>query len=330
MVTEALARLGGVAEPVVDPGPGLPATGYRTTLRGVADARGPVRAAQAPQPRPGGRARLPRRPPPPGRGGGRGPLPARRHGHDPGRRPHGRPHGDRRRGGGAGGAGAPRGRADRRARRGAGRDRGRAGGPGAGPGCSRRWPGCGCGCRPGRSSRPGRRRPRRWSRRWPRPWGRGRGEPRRPVRRRRPVRGHRRRGVRPGHRGRVVALRLRRRPGEPGVAGGPGQPRRRAAVAPRRVDAVVADPPRAGLGRTGARVVAGTGARRLALVSCDAAALGRDAALLRAHGFDLEGRRWSTPSPTRRTWRSCPGSPGPRVVTNEHVSLLRLAGTPAW
>jgi 23S rRNA (uracil1939-C5)-methyltransferase len=57
---------------------------------------------------------------------------------------------------------------------------------------------------------------------------------------------------------------------------------------PRRVDAVVADPPRAGLGRAGARVVAGTGARRLALVSCDAAALGRDAALLRARGFDLE------------------------------------------
>jgi 23S rRNA (uracil1939-C5)-methyltransferase len=57
---------------------------------------------------------------------------------------------------------------------------------------------------------------------------------------------------------------------------------------PRRIDAVVADPPRAGLGRAGARVVAGTGTRRLALVSCDAAALGRDTALLRAHGFDLE------------------------------------------
>jgi 23S rRNA (uracil1939-C5)-methyltransferase len=50
-------------------------------------------------------------------------------------------------------------------------------------------------------------------------------------------------------------------------------------------DAVVADPPRAGLGREAARVVAATGAGRLALVSCDPVSLARDAALLRAHGF---------------------------------------------
>jgi tRNA/tmRNA/rRNA uracil-C5-methylase (TrmA/RlmC/RlmD family) len=48
---------------------------------------------------------------------------------------------------------------------------------------------------------------------------------------------------------------------------------------------VVADPPRAGLGREAAAVVAATGAGRLALVSCDPVALARDAALLRGHGF---------------------------------------------
>ena len=57
---------------------------------------------------------------------------------------------------------------------------------------------------------------------------------------------------------------------------------------PRRTDAVVADPPRSGLGRAGARVVAGTGAGALALVSCDAGALGRDVALLRRHGYGLD------------------------------------------
>jgi 23S rRNA (uracil1939-C5)-methyltransferase len=54
---------------------------------------------------------------------------------------------------------------------------------------------------------------------------------------------------------------------------------------PRRMDAVVADPPRAGLGRRGVRVVAGTHAGRVALVSCDAGALGRDAGLLHAAGY---------------------------------------------
>jgi tRNA/tmRNA/rRNA uracil-C5-methylase (TrmA/RlmC/RlmD family) len=50
---------------------------------------------------------------------------------------------------------------------------------------------------------------------------------------------------------------------------------------------VVADPPRAGLGRRGARVVVATGAPRVALVSCDAGSLGRDVRLLRAAGYRL-------------------------------------------
>src|SRR5262245_15404922 len=40
MVAEALARLGGVEAPEVALGPVMPTTGYRTTLRGVADADG--------------------------------------------------------------------------------------------------------------------------------------------------------------------------------------------------------------------------------------------------------------------------------------------------
>lgn len=54
-----------------------------------------------------------------------------------------------------------------------------------------------------------------------------------------------------------------------------------------RAAAVVADPPRAGLGASGVRAVAATGAERLALVSCDPAALGRDARLLRDAGYEL-------------------------------------------
>lgn len=57
---------------------------------------------------------------------------------------------------------------------------------------------------------------------------------------------------------------------------------------PRRADVVVADPPRAGLGRAGVRAVAATRAGRVALVSCDAGALGRDARLLRQAGYGLE------------------------------------------
>jgi tRNA/tmRNA/rRNA uracil-C5-methylase (TrmA/RlmC/RlmD family) len=55
----------------------------------------------------------------------------------------------------------------------------------------------------------------------------------------------------------------------------------------READLVVADPSRAGLGRAGVAVIEATGARRLVLVSCDAASLGRDAGLLRAAGYGL-------------------------------------------
>lgn len=58
--------------------------------------------------------------------------------------------------------------------------------------------------------------------------------------------------------------------------------------APRPAAAVVADPPRPGLGRAAAGVLAATGAPVLVLVSCDAGALGRDAGLLAGHGFRLE------------------------------------------
>ena len=57
--------------------------------------------------------------------------------------------------------------------------------------------------------------------------------------------------------------------------------------APRPADLVVADPSRAGLGRAGVGVVAATGARRVVLVSCDAASLGRDAGLLRHAGYGM-------------------------------------------
>ncbi|MFZ6003873.1 MAG: class I SAM-dependent RNA methyltransferase [Actinomycetota bacterium] len=56
---------------------------------------------------------------------------------------------------------------------------------------------------------------------------------------------------------------------------------------PARADAVIADPPRAGLGPAGVAAVAGTHAQRLALVSCDPASLGRDAKLLEAAGYSL-------------------------------------------
>jgi len=52
---------------------------------------------------------------------------------------------------------------------------------------------------------------------------------------------------------------------------------------------VVADPARTGLGRKAAAALAGTGASHLALVSCDPASLGRDTALLAGHGFEHDG-----------------------------------------
>jgi 23S rRNA (uracil1939-C5)-methyltransferase len=56
---------------------------------------------------------------------------------------------------------------------------------------------------------------------------------------------------------------------------------------PARAAAVVADPPRNGLGPAGVRAVVATQAERLALVSCDPAALGRDARLLGEAGYEL-------------------------------------------
>jgi 23S rRNA (uracil1939-C5)-methyltransferase len=57
---------------------------------------------------------------------------------------------------------------------------------------------------------------------------------------------------------------------------------------PARADVVIADPPRAGLGARGVSKVAATHAARLALVSCDPGALGRDARLLADAGYDLQ------------------------------------------
>jgi 23S rRNA (uracil1939-C5)-methyltransferase len=72
-----------------------------------------------------------------------------------------------------------------------------------------------------------------------------------------------------GHRVRVVRARVERWRSEP-------------------VGAVIADPARRGLGRAAADVVAGTGAERVALVSCDPASLARDARLLVDRGYELE------------------------------------------
>jgi 23S rRNA (uracil1939-C5)-methyltransferase len=59
--------------------------------------------------------------------------------------------------------------------------------------------------------------------------------------------------------------------------------------APEPVDLVVADPSRSGLGRRAVEVAVATGASTLVLVSCDAASLGRDTALLAAAGFSHVG-----------------------------------------
>jgi 23S rRNA (uracil1939-C5)-methyltransferase len=56
---------------------------------------------------------------------------------------------------------------------------------------------------------------------------------------------------------------------------------------PARADAVVADPPRTGLAADGVAAIVATHSARVALVSCDPASLGRDAKLLGAAGYDL-------------------------------------------
>ena len=53
------------------------------------------------------------------------------------------------------------------------------------------------------------------------------------------------------------------------------------------VGAVIADPPRPGLGRPGVAALVATRTPRLVLVSCDPASLGRDTALLRDAGYTL-------------------------------------------
>ena len=58
---------------------------------------------------------------------------------------------------------------------------------------------------------------------------------------------------------------------------------------PSPADVVVADPARSGLGKEGVAAVVGTGAELCVLVSCDPAALGRDAALLAAAGYQHVG-----------------------------------------
>jgi len=58
---------------------------------------------------------------------------------------------------------------------------------------------------------------------------------------------------------------------------------------PSAADVVVADPARAGLNTAGVAAVVATGAERVALVSCDPAALGRDLGLLVAAGFEVLG-----------------------------------------
>jgi 23S rRNA (uracil1939-C5)-methyltransferase len=57
---------------------------------------------------------------------------------------------------------------------------------------------------------------------------------------------------------------------------------------PSPADVVIADPARTGLAKEGAKVVAGTHAPVVVLVSCDAASLGRDARLLTDAGYALE------------------------------------------
>ncbi|MEX2626719.1 MAG: hypothetical protein WD225_07525, partial [Ilumatobacteraceae bacterium] len=59
----------------------------------------------------------------------------------------------------------------------------------------------------------------------------------------------------------------------------------RPAAAATPIDVVVADPPRAGLGRQGTDAVVASGAATVVLVSCDPVAAARDAALLGEQGY---------------------------------------------
>ena len=57
---------------------------------------------------------------------------------------------------------------------------------------------------------------------------------------------------------------------------------------PELADVVIADPPRSGLRAAGVKVVAGTEAPHVMLISCDAGALGRDAGLMAEAGYILD------------------------------------------
>ena len=84
-----------------------------------------------------------------------------------------------------------------------------------------------------------------------------------------------------------AAHNLRRRSNAVSIAADVERWRPDAALSARRSRVVIADPSRAGLGRRGVDAVLGCDARRVVLVSCDAAALGRDAGLLVAGGYRL-------------------------------------------
>ncbi len=58
---------------------------------------------------------------------------------------------------------------------------------------------------------------------------------------------------------------------------------------PQPADLVIADPPRTGLGKDAAQRLAATGAARIVLVSCEPAALGRDALILAGLGYQFAG-----------------------------------------
>lgn len=78
---------------------------------------------------------------------------------------------------------------------------------------------------------------------------------------------------------------------------------------PKRVDLIVADPPREGLGEDAVRALAALGPRRFVLVACDAASFARDVASLRDAGYELE--------------RAVPVDQFPHTYHVEIVALLR-------
>jgi 23S rRNA (uracil1939-C5)-methyltransferase len=57
---------------------------------------------------------------------------------------------------------------------------------------------------------------------------------------------------------------------------------------PTRYEVVVADPPRAGLGKEAARALATVATERIVIVACDPATLARDLAVLVAHGWSID------------------------------------------